>query len=88
MASKKVIKFFATWCGPCKVYGKVWDKITPSYADQIQFTNIDIDKDTSGLANKLKIESVPTTVLIREDGSQLKKVGRLSTEELTELILS
>ena len=40
------------------------------------------------LANKLKIESVPTTVLIREDGSQLKKVGRLSTEELTELILS
>ena len=88
MASKKVIKFFATWCGPCKVYGKVWDKITPSYADQIQFANIDIDKDTTGLANKLKIESVPTTVLIREDGSQLKKVGRLSTEELTELILS
>ena len=88
MASKKVIKFFATWCGPCKVYGKVWDKVTPSYADQIQFTNIDIDKDTTGLANKLKIESVPTTVLIREDGSQLKKVGRLSTEELTELIVS
>ena len=88
MASKKVIKFFATWCGPCKVYGKVWDKVTPSYADQIQFTNIDIDKDTTGLANKLKIESVPTTVLVREDGSQLKKVGRLSTEELTELILS
>tara|TARA_B100001121_G_C18207645_1_gene397676 strand:- start:20 stop:286 length:267 start_codon:yes stop_codon:yes gene_type:complete len=88
MASKKVIKFFATWCGPCKVYGKVWDKITPSYADQIQFVNIDIDKDTTGLANKLKIESVPSTVLIREDGSQLKKVGRLSTEELTELILS
>tara|TARA_B100000683_G_scaffold245314_1_gene256153 strand:+ start:1151 stop:1417 length:267 start_codon:yes stop_codon:yes gene_type:complete len=88
MASKKVIKFFATWCGPCKVYGKVWDKITPSYADQIQFVDIDIDKDTTGLANKLKIESVPSTVLIREDGSQLKKVGRLSTEELTELILS
>ena len=88
MASKKVIKFFATWCGPCKVYGKVWDKVTPTYTDQIQFVNIDIDKDTTGLANKLKIESVPSTVLIREDGSQLKKVGRLSTEELTELILS
>ena len=88
MASKKVIKFYATWCGPCKVYGKVWDKVIPTYTDQIQFANIDIDKDTTGLANKLKIESVPTTVLIREDGSQLKKVGRLSTEELTELILS
>ena len=45
MASKKVIKFYATWCGPCKVYGKVWDKVTPTYTDQIQFANIDIDKE-------------------------------------------
>ena len=47
MASKKVVKFFATWCGPCQVYGKVWDKVTPSYTDQIQFANIDIDKDNN-----------------------------------------
>jgi thioredoxin 1 len=88
MAAKKVIKFHATWCGPCKIYGKTWDKITPDYRDQIDFINVDIDKDTSGFAAKYKIESVPTTVLIREDGSTLSKVGRLSKEELTELILS
>lgn len=88
MASKKVIKFYATWCGPCKVYGKVWDRVTPSYQDQVQFENVDIDKDTTGLANKFKIDSVPTTVLVREDGSQLVKEGRLSKDELTELILS
>lgn len=88
MAAKKVIKFYATWCGPCKVYGKTWDKVTPTYADQIEFSNVDIDKDTAGLANKFKIESVPTTILVREDGSNLAKVGRLSKEELTELILS
>jgi len=88
MAQKKVIKFYATWCGPCKVYGKVWDKVIPTYEDQLQFENVDIDNDTSGLANFYKIDSVPTTVLIREDGSELKKEGRLSKEELTELILS
>mgnify|MGYP000450876481 CR=1 FL=1 len=88
MAAKKVIKFHATWCGPCKIYGKTWDKVTPDYRDQIDFINVDIDKDTSGFAAKYKIESVPTTVLIREDGSTLSKVGRLSKEELTELILS
>lgn len=88
MAAKKVIKFYASWCGPCKVYGKTWDKVIPSYSDQVDFTSIDIDKDTSGLANKYKIDSVPTTVLIREDGSTLTEEGRLSKEELTELILS
>ena len=88
MVEKKVIKFYATWCGPCKVYGKTWDKVIPNYQDQIQVENVDIDKDTAGLAAKYKIESVPTTVLVKEDGSELKKTGRLSADELTELILS
>jgi thioredoxin-like negative regulator of GroEL len=88
MAAKKIIKFYATWCGPCKVYNKVWEKVVPAYKDQIDVINIDIDKDTSGFAAKYKVESVPTTVLIREDGSEIKKSGRLSANELTELILS
>ena len=85
---KKIIKFYATWCGPCKIYGKTWDKITPTYSDQVEVINIDIDKDTSGLAAQYKIKSVPTTVLVREDGSVVSKTGRLSADELTELILS
>jgi len=88
MAAKKIIKFYATWCGPCKVYAKTWDKVIPDYEDQIDVINIDIDKDTAGFAVKYKIKSVPTTVLIKEDGSEVKKTGRLSAEELTELILS
>ena len=26
MATTKAIKFYATWCGPCAVYAKTWDK--------------------------------------------------------------
>ena len=88
MGAKKIIKFYATWCGPCKVYGKTWDKVIPNYQDQVDVINIDIDKDTAGFAAKYKIESVPTTVLIREDGSEIKKTGRLGKNELIELILS
>lgn len=88
MGTKKIIKFYATWCGPCKIYGKTWDKVMPNYEDQITVENVDIDKDTTGLAAKYKVDSVPTTVLIKEDGSTITKVGRLGKNELTELILS
>ena len=88
MAAKKIIKFYATWCGPCKIYGKTWDKVIPEYQDQVDVLNVDIDKDTDGLAAKYKIASVPTTVLVKEDGTEIKKTGRLDSTELKELILS
>jgi thioredoxin-like negative regulator of GroEL len=85
---KKVVKVFATWCGPCKAYGATWDKVTPKYSDQVGFESIDVDSDTTGFAAKYGIKSIPTTVLLREDGSTIKKVGKLSEQELEELILS
>ena len=85
---KKLIKFYADWCGPCQTYAKVWDDVTPEYADQVEFININVDNDTTGLAAKYKVRSIPFTVLIKEDGSEMKKTGLLTKNELQELILS
>lgn len=85
---KKVIKFYATWCGPCKVYGKTWDKVVEKYDGQVEFVNIDIEADTTGLAAKYKVKSIPHTVLIKEDGTEIAKSGRIAQEELEELVLS
>jgi len=85
---KKIIKFYATWCGPCKVYGKTWDKVVEKYDGQVEFLNIDIEADTTGLAAKYKVKSIPHTVLIKEDGTEIAKSGRIPQEELEELVLS
>lgn len=82
----KAIKFYATWCGPCKIYGKTWSKVEKELTD-VEFVEVDIDKDTSGLAVEYKVDSVPHTVVLKEDGSTNAKTGRLGAQELKELIL-
>ena len=50
--------------------------------------DIDIEKDTTGLAAEYKVQSIPHTVLIKEGGMTVEKNGRLTETELQELILS
>lgn len=82
----KAIKFYADWCGPCKSYAKTWDKVV-SEVEDVEFENINIDKDTTGLAAEHKVMSIPTTVVVKEDGTTKKEVGILSEIQLKELIL-
>jgi thioredoxin 1 len=80
------IKFYASWCGPCKVYAKTWDKVTSEISD-VEFINVDIEKDTTGLAAKHKVMNIPHTVIIK-DGVTKAETGRLNETQLKNLILN
>ena len=80
----KILKFYADWCGPCKVYAPIFDKVMSE--SEVEFENLNVDKDTKGLAAKYKAMSIPTTVFLNEDGSFTKEVGLISEEKLKTLI--
>lgn len=84
----KVIKFFATWCGPCQAYAKPWDKVVSENSGDVEFVSIDVDKDTSGLAAEYNIRSIPTTVVIKDGKVSSRKTGGLSENELKSLIFN
>lgn len=83
---QKVIKFYATWCGPCKIYGKTFDRVKEELKEGNEYIEIDVDKDTTGMANEYKVDSIPHTVVVREDGTTVEKGGRLSADTLRTLI--
>ncbi len=85
---KKVIKFWAPWCSPCKTYAPTFSKISEKFEGQVETLEVNVDLDPNGLAVIYKVRSIPFTVLVKEDGSIVSKSGNLSESELEELFLS
>lgn len=78
---KKILKFSADWCNPCKVLAKNLEQAGIA----IPIENIDIDNDDQ-LAMQYKIRGVPTLVLV-EAGVEVKRVsGVKSVSELLDWV--
>lgn len=56
-----LVDFSATWCGPCKVQGKILEEIEAKYGDKIAIAKIDIDENPN-IANEFNIYAVPSLV--------------------------
>ena len=79
---KTVIRFGASWCGPCKVYAPIFHKV--SEMDEfkgVEFKTVDVDEeDGEELVEKYKVIGVPTTVVLDENDRVLEKQHGLMTE--------
>ena len=61
----QVIKYGATWCGPCKVIAPAVEKMSEEY-DDVTFLDIDIDI-MHETASEASVTSVPTFHLIKNN---------------------
>lgn len=78
----KVIKFYAEWCGPCKVVGSNLKNANLP----IPVMEVDIE-DNDDLVAEYGIRSVPTTILLNDNGETIKRwVGIFDINELKELL--
>lgn len=67
-----VLYFTATWCGPCKMYKPVLEKISEEYGLDVR--RVDVD-DSPQIAADHLVRSVPTLVLYRDGGVAETIVG-------------
>ena len=80
----KVLKFYATWCAPCKGLSMIVDGIKDQV--DISFEDVDIQEQLE-LAAKYGIRSVPTMVIVDDDGVEIKRQsGMLNEEQLLAFI--
>lgn len=74
---KKVLKFHAAWCGPCKTLSKILDGIETD----VVIEGVDVD-ERRDLVAQYKIRGVPTLVMVEDDAEIKRKVGVVDAEEI------
>lgn len=82
MSNKKLLKFGAVWCGPCKFQDKILEEIKDEHPE-LSITLIDVDSEEGELlADKHGVKNIPTIIILDEDGDEQERFMGLTQKKV------
>jgi len=79
-----LVDFWAEWCGPCKMFGPIYEKASEKH-DDVVFGKVDTE-DQQQLAGSFGIRSIPTLMAFREGVLVFAQAGALPEAAVEELV--
>ena len=79
-----LLDFWAEWCGPCKAYGPVYERVSEEFPDVV-FGKIDTEEQQA-LAGMFGIRSIPTTIAFKDCIGLFMQPGALPEDALRDLV--
>lgn len=74
--AKTAIKFWASWCAPCKLVTPHFEKMKQEFPD-LEYKEIDVDEGND-IVSKYKVNAVPTILLLHDDEEVERLVGAIN----------
>ncbi len=79
-----LIDFWAAWCGPCRMFGPVFERVSGKHSDAV-FGKVDTEAQPE-LASAFRIRSIPTVMAFRDGILVFAQPGMLPAEALEDLV--
>lgn len=79
-----IVDFWAPWCGPCRSFAPIYDKVSENHPD-IVFAKVNTEEEQE-LAAHFQIRSIPTLMIFREQVILFAQPGMLSEGQLEQVI--
>ena len=80
-----IVDFWATWCGPCRMFSPLLDEVEAEMADRITVVKVNVD-DADELAARYRIMNIPTLLFFKGGQVVDKTVGAMPKNVLVEKI--
>ena len=64
-ADLALVDFWAAWCGPCRMFGPIFEQASEEYPDAV-FGKVDTEAQQA-LAASFGVTSIPTLMIIRDN---------------------
>lgn len=81
---KKILKFSASWCGPCKALQKNIETLPIDLQNRIE--SYDIDTCDPSLVSKYNVRGVPTMVVVEDDKIITRQSGAIPAKQVEQLL--
>ena len=78
------LDFWAQWCGPCRMFGPIFEDVSEQFPD-VTFGTVDTE-DNQEIAASLGIQSIPTLMIFRENVVVYRHSGVHSAAQVKDII--